>query len=90
MKVNDKLGDRQYNTYRFEYTPGTRASSNARGRVTSHRSGFHSYASSPQRALFVLQAQRLSVAVVPLGIGISVISEPSVPLIGSCRGRTVS
>ena len=77
-------------THKLAYTPGTRAASTERGRGTRNRSGFHSYASSPHTALFVLHAPRLRTATVPLGTATSVMSAPSVPRMGSWSGRTVS
>ena len=77
-------------TYRLAYTPGTRASLTALGRGDSHRSGFHSFASSPQIALFVLHPRRLRKMVVPLGTGTSVRTVPSVQRTGSESGITVS
>ena len=77
-------------TYRFEYTPGMRASSRARGRGASHRSGRHVNASSPHKAGFVLHAHRLRTAILPLGTAIDEMSVPSRPRTGVWRGRTVS
>ena len=56
----------------------------------SQRSGFHSYASSPQSALFVLDDITPMKTDVSFGSGISVMSVPSRPRTGSDRGRTTS
>ena len=66
------------------------ASATEDGRGFSHRSGFHSSASSPHSALDVLHARRLTTIEVPLGTGISVMVHPSSPRMGEDRGRRVS
>ena len=76
-------GNRALLSHRLEYTPGIRASSTARGRGERKRSGFHSCASSPQMALFVLHARRLRIATVSLGTVTSVMRVPSFPRTGS-------
>ena len=77
-------------THTFEYIPGIRASSTARGRGLSHRSGFHSSASSPQSALLMLAPRLSQMKFVPFGMGISVRTLPSTLRIGSASGSMVS
>lgn len=66
-------------TYKLEYTPGIFAPAMPSGRTVSQRSGFHSPASSPQRALFRLEENRPTQTGVPLGTGISRTMVPSSP-----------
>ena len=89
QKLHDQRRERMVITYRFAYIPGICASSTALGRGCSHRSGFHSPASSPQIALFVLHACTLRKMVVPSGTGTSLTMVPSVQRTGSESGRTV-
>lgn len=77
-------------THRFEYTPGIAALSTAAGRGFSHRSGFHSCASGPQRSSVRLHAQMARKRFVPLGMVSSDMSVPSIPRTGCESGRTVS
>ena len=67
-----------------------RASSRIFGKGDSHRSGFHSFASSPHSALLMLHARRLRVMYVPFGTGTSVMKVPSLQRTGWESGRTVS
>ena len=85
-----KVKSQMDGTYRLEYTPGIFASEMVSGSGESQRSGFHSYASSPQRALEVFEEITPTMTVVSLGRGISVIIFPSRPRTGSERGRTTS
>lgn len=77
-------------THKFEYTPGILASVTAAGRGASQRSGFHSYASSPQRVLLRLQFKRPATTVVFFGTRISWIGDPSTPVMGFDNGRMTS
>ena len=62
----------------------------ASGSGASHRSGFHSFASGPHSAVFVLCPSTPMMISVPLGMGISLISVPSRPRMGEESGRTTS
>lgn len=75
-------------THKFEYTPGIRATDSGSG--DNHLSGFHSWASSPQTALFLLHPRILIMTPVFLGTGISSIHLPSTPRIGSDNGSVMS
>ena len=77
-------------THKFEYTPGIFASSTVSGSGVSHRSGFHSAASGPHIAGFLLDELMLTKTCVSLGTKISCMSVPSSPRIGCESGRTTS
>lgn len=71
-----------------EYAPGSLAL--ATESETSHRSGFHSQASSPHDSLLLLAAETLSHRVVPLGTGSFVTSSPAEDFTGYINGMTSS
>ena len=56
------------NVIKFEYTPGIFASVTLSGKGESHRSGFHSIASSPQIVLLVFEERTPIQTVVSLVI----------------------
>lgn len=67
-----------------------RASETAYGNGESHRSGFHSRASSPHSVLLQLQPRIPTRSLDPFGTKMDVVCLPSVVRIGSERGKTVS
>lgn len=74
-----------------EYTPGRRTFATSSGDLPSHRSGFHSSASSPHTALLRLALKNEIMTFVFFLIGISRISDfPSADFFGNMRGRTTS
>lgn len=73
-----------------EYTPGTCASSNARGSGSSQRSGRHSWASGHRRVVSQFAAPTSGMISVPLGRWTTLDIVPSRMRIGSESGRTTS
>ena len=73
-----------------EYTPGTCASSNARGSGSSQRSGRHAAASGPQRAGSLLHARTSTMMRAPFGTGTADVSVPSRNRMGSETGMIAS
>ena len=87
---NGSTDTRNDRTHRCEYTPGTCASSTARGSGSSQRLGRHSSASGPQSVGSRFAAVMFITTRVFFGTGIADTVVPSLRWIGSSRGMTVS
>lgn len=90
VKVSVNAVNRIYCTHRPGNTPGILELLIASGSGRSQRSGFHSSASSPHKALFLLQDRIPMTTRVPGGTTISCTGLPSRPIIGCERGRMTS